>query len=128
MLILLNDRYKYEHGESAENGKTSSSAAASGAETKRGKEGAAYCRRDKTGTADQWFSHDHVDNDAGQQRAKSATGGSANAARMRNESDCWYSYDKAAPEETAVQKKRGAGMKPSSNEMHGVFHHAAADK
>jgi len=54
------------------------------------------------------------------QRGKGTTTGSANAARMRNESDCWYNYDKPAAEETGVPKKRVTG------EMHGVFHHATA--
>lgn len=124
MTMMMNDRYKYDHG-GGEEGK--SSAAASGAETRREKEGAAYCRRDKTGSAAQWFSHDHADNDVGQQQARPVSGGSVNAARMRNASDCWYSHDRAAAEEVTVQKKRGAGIKPSSNEMHGVFHHATAD-
>lgn len=125
-MMLLMGRYKYDHGGS---GEKSSSSAASGAETsRREKEGAAYCRRDKTGSAAQWFSHDHVDNDVGGgQKTKSVSGGSVNAARMRSESDCWYNYDKAASQDAntaGVQKKRGAGVKPGSNEMHGVFHHA----
>jgi len=97
-----------------------------GGETKREKEGAAYCRRDKSGSAAQWFSHEHDDADGPQQlRGKSGSHGAANAARMRNESDCWYNYDKPAAEETGVQqKKRGAAVKPGTNEMHGVFHHA----
>ena len=61
------------------------------------------------------------------QRSKTTTTGTANAARMRNESDCWYNYDKpAAAEETTVHKKRAAA-KPGGNEMHGVFHHVGAD-
>jgi len=123
VMITVIDRYKYEHGGSGEEDKLGS-----GSETKREKEGAAYCRRDKAGSASEWFSHDHDANDASQQRGKSASSGSANAARMRNESDCWYNYDKAAAEETTVvHKKRPAAVKPGGNEMHGVFHHAAAD-
>ena len=123
--MAVNDRYKYEHGGSSEEAKS----ATSGAETRREKEGAAYCRRDKTGSASEWFSHDHAEND-GQQRGKAAGSGSLNAARMRNESDCWYKYDKAAAAEettTVVHKKRAAAVKPGGNEMHGIFHHAAAD-
>jgi len=127
VMMVVNGRYKYDHGGSGEEGKSSES----GAETsRREKEGAAYCRRDKTGSAAQWFSHDHVDNDVdGGQKVKPVSGGSVNAARMRNESDCWYNYDKAATENATsggggVQKKRGAGVKPGGNEMHGVFHHA----
>ena len=124
LMMVMNNRYKYDHTGNSEEAKSSS--ATSGAETaRREKEGAAYCRRDKTGSAAQWFSHEHVENDV-QQRGKGAGSGSANAARMRSESDCWYSYDKAATEETAVHKKRAAA-KPGGNEMHGVFHHASAD-
>jgi len=53
----VTDRYKYEHGGSGEEDK-------SGGETKREKEGAVYCRRDKSGSAAQWFSHDHANEDA----------------------------------------------------------------
>jgi len=124
LMMVMNNRYKYDHTGNSEEAKSSS--ATSGAETaRREKEGAAYCRRDKTGSAAQWFSHEHVENDV-QQRGKGAGSGSANAARMRSESDCWYSYDKAATEETAMHKKRAAS-KPGGNEMHGVFHHASAD-
>ena len=111
----MNDRYKYDHGEPDKP-----------SETPREKEGAAYCRRDKTGSAAQWFSHDHADNDTQQQHGKAGSHGSANAARMRNESDCWYNYDKPAAEGVVVHKKRGAGQ-PAGSEMHGVFHHATAD-
>jgi len=123
LLMMANDRYKYEHGASGEEAKSTTS----GAETKREKEGAAYCRRDKTGSASEWFSHEH-DQSGAQQQGKAVNSGSANAARMRNESDCWYSYDKAPAEETTtVHKKRAAAVKPGGNEMHGIFHHAAAD-
>jgi len=118
--MMMIDRYKYEHGGSGEEDK-------SGAETRREKEGAAYCRRDKSGSAAQWFSHDHDATDSGQQHGKGAGHGSANAARMRSESDCWYNYDKAAAQDTTVHKKRGAAVQPGTNEMHGVFHHATAD-
>jgi len=85
-----------------------------------------YCRRDKIGTASEWFSHDHANNDA-QQHGKARSCGSANAARMRSESDCWYNYDKATAAEETTSKKRSAAVKPGGNEMHGVFHHATAD-
>jgi len=119
--MMAVDRYKYDHG--GEENKSESS----GSETaRREKEGATYCRRDKTGSASEWFSHEHTGDDGQKQQGK--TVGSVNAARMRNESDCWFNYDKAATEETAViHKKRGAAVKPDGNEMHGVFHHAAAD-
>ena len=119
LMVMVNGRYKYEHGGDE------AKSATSGAETRREKEGAVYCRRDKIGTASEWFSHEHANSDA-QQHGKGRSTGSANAARMRNESDCWYNYDKAAAEET-TGKKRAAGVKPGGNEMHGIFHHATAN-
>jgi len=121
MMMMMTDRYKYEHGGSGEEDK-------SGGETRREKDGAVYGRRDKTGSASEWFSHDHTGNAQQQRSGRAVTCGSANAARMRSESDCWYNYDKAAvAEETNVHKKRAAPVKPGANEMHGVFHHATAD-
>ena len=122
MTMIMIDRYKYEHGGSGEEDK-------SGGETRREKEGAVYCRRDKIGSASEWFTHDHASDAQKQQRSgKAVTCGSANAARMRSESDCWYNYDKSgAAEEPNVHKKRAAAVKPGTNEMHGVFHHATAD-
>ena len=117
MMMMMTDRYKYEHGGSGEEEK-------SGAETKREKEGAVYCRRDKTGSAAHWFSHEHDEHDGQPQQQHGKSHGSVNAARMRNESDCWFNYDKAASEEKVVHRKRGAPVKPDGSEMHGVFHHA----
>jgi hypothetical protein len=86
------------------------------------KEGEAYCRRDKTGSSASWFKHEHDEDDSSQQNRPS-TAGSANAARMRSESEHWYNHDGAS--DVASTKRFSA--RPASNEIHGVFHHQNAE-
>jgi hypothetical protein len=94
-------------------------------------EGGTYCRRDKAGSASEWFTHDHPDGSTGDDVQQSALlkEGTANAARMRSESAAWFTYDKEAGEQSAgvmSLRGRGAGNRPGSSEMHGIFHHAGA--
>jgi hypothetical protein len=84
------------------------------------KEGEKYCKRDKTGSAASWFSHEHEEEGVATQRQPSA--GGANAARMRSESEHWFNHDGAA-DAGASPRVRGSGNRPISNDIHGVFHH-----
>jgi len=98
-------------------------------------EGGNYCRRDKAGSASEWFSHDHTDGSAAAvdngQKSELQREGSANAARMRSESDSWFTHEKtgnqsggAVTSGAVTSGQKGAGTsRPVSNEMHGIFHH-----
>jgi hypothetical protein len=93
-------------------------------------EGGAYCRRDKAGSASEWFSHDHPDGSTAGEVQQSALlkEGNANAARMRSESDSWFTHDKAEGQQTESRTStRGQATRPVSSEMHGIFHHAGTE-
>jgi len=87
------------------------------------REGEAYCKRDKTGSSSLWYKHEHEDDgDSNQQRPMTA--GTANAARMRSESDQWFSHDGASD----VSSTKRFSARPVSTEIHNIFHHAGAEK
>ena len=117
--FLLCFRYKYEQEDKQETDKSAQST-----------EGGVYCRRDKAGSASEWFSHDHPDGGAASDVQQSALlkEGNANAARMRSESDAWFTHEKAEGQETEARSStRGQVNRPVSSEMHGIFHHAGSE-
>jgi len=83
-------------------------------------------QRSKAGMASDWFSHDHAESnvqDSSRQHGASKELG-ANAARMRGESEHWFSHDQQSAPPSST---RGRASKQASNDsMHGIFHHGDA--
>jgi hypothetical protein len=125
-------RFKYEHTESKqENTKsdeTSPSVGAKEFEPKLNADAATNQQKNKAGSAGDWFSHDHSE-DVGSQSAPHHGASKelgANAARMRGESENWFSHDRRDGESTNVTScTRGRQNRQAENSgMHDIFHHA----
>jgi hypothetical protein len=79
------------------------------------------------GTASDWFSHDHSDGSGENVHVRGTSKElGANAARMRGESEQWFSHDStsAAPTSPVHAAKGRAGARPGNSDMHDVFHHS----
>ena len=94
-------------------------------------EAAGNQQRSKAGMASDWFSHDHAEENSvesvRQHGASKELG--ANAARMRGESEHWFSHDQGGESHSVVSpgaKGRPNRQGAASNNMQGIFNYGNA--